>query len=96
MALGQTICIIQMVDVLGTTWVEVVGFERIAVSLSSGSRTSSSESFFESTGLAALYVFNHVARANLSAIHPCESTLGSGTWLCTGYVLCAEISYTLN
>ena len=84
-----------MVDVLGTTRVEVVRFKRINVSFSSAC-SSSNEGSFKRRGLAARDVFDHVGWANLSAIHPCESSFVSGTWLRTGNVLCAEISYTLD
>ena len=84
-----------MVDVLGTTRVEVGGFKRINVSFSSAC-SSSNESSFKRRGLAARYVFDHVGWANLSAIHPCESSSVSGAWLRTGNVLCAEISYALD
>ena len=84
-----------MVDVLSTTWIEVAGVERIDVSNSSVSRTSN-ECSLKSAGLAAFDVFDHIAWANLSTIHPCESTLVTGAYLCSSYVLCAQISNALN
>lgn len=84
-----------MFDVLGTTWVEVVGFERIAVSRSSAPSTSN-EGSLKGTGLAARDVLDYVDWANLSSFHPSKSSLVSGAWPRSSYVLCAEISDTCD
>ena len=84
-----------MVDILGTARVEVVGLERIDVSLSGASCTSN-EGSLKGRSLTAFDVFDHVAWSNLSAFHPSESALVSGARLCTSYVLCAEVSDTLD